>query len=319
MTETSSDAAAQKKIRPGRTWTGRDYVVPGFNEGYENAPDAEVCIPLMGWLHTETVFNNTDPDEEFFPEGFPIYSNHDRRFRYGIRHGHEEIAGYIGDRKDAVGRTLWITPEKAENHITSATNHDPASLMLGASHLGIFDESVWNNGPEDLGFLLWVQFTGGLKYDHAGEEFDDRIQYRVVAAYLPCDIYGRQGTPMRDLYDALTGGKLDEAMNANWSHELVDQLNADTAAAIGALKASGDPVWAQFEVTWWGQPFPPGGVQNTFGTEYIALHARHLIGTTPTWTQEAYNRCSATYVAASGRPLHPEDQYETPMRREPTG
>lgn len=312
---------ATLKIRPGRKWIAADYELSAAGAGNPASADsdADVRIPLTGWLHTETAFDNTFRTEEFFPEGFPVYSDQDPRNQHRAI---DPLAKYRGDRADTIGRTFWITPEQAEEHIDRSTDSDPTSLMLDAGHRGMFNDDIWNYEEDGNGFLAWVQFTGGIKYgssDTAADDEDDeqevRLEYRVIAAHLPCDIYGPKGTPMRDLYDTLVNSPrlscLHEAMNENWSEELVQQLNDDTAAAIEALKASGHPFWAQHEVTWWGQPFPPGGVDNTLGTEYIALHARHLIGTTPSWTPDAYNRCSAAYLAATGRPLHPDDDAQS--------
>ena len=310
------------QIRRGRKWISEDYVrsVASDIDPGSAASYADVRIPLTGWVHTTTAFDNSYPEDEFFPKGFPVFSAQnppDMRFESCRR-----LAAYVGDRADIVGRLVWITPRQAADHIDRSNNSDPTSLMLDAGHREIFGDDIWNDDEDGNGFLLWMGFTGGLIYVSADEADDEEdavvevlLEYRVVAAYLPCDIYGPKGTPMRDLYDTLVNpprhGDQGDRLNANWSEELVQQLSNDTAAAIEALKQSGHPFWAQHEITWWGQPFPPGGVDDTFGTEYIALHARHLIGSTPRWTQEAYNRCGAAYVAAMGRPLHPDDEVAT--------
>lgn len=45
-----------------------------------------------------------------------------------------------------------------------------------------------------------------------------------------------------------------------------------------------------------------------YGGEVKALAARDLIGTVPGWTQEAYDLLTGPWVAAFGRPVHPDDK-----------
>jgi len=45
-----------------------------------------------------------------------------------------------------------------------------------------------------------------------------------------------------------------------------------------------------------------------YGGEVKALAARDLIGTVPGWTQEAYDLLTGPWLAAFGRPVHPDDK-----------
>jgi len=45
-----------------------------------------------------------------------------------------------------------------------------------------------------------------------------------------------------------------------------------------------------------------------YGWEIAALAARDLIGTTPEWTQEAYDFLTRPWFTAFGRPVHPDDK-----------
>lgn len=55
--------------------------------------------------------------------------------------------------------------------------------------------------------------------------------------------------------------------------------------------------------SWWGEA---GAC--AYGGEVKALAARDLIGTVPGWTQEAYDLLTGPWLAAFGRPVHPDDK-----------
>lgn len=70
---------------------------------------------------------------------------------------------------------------------------------------------------------------------------------------------------------------------------------ADESAAAGALDRYGA------DGSWWEQCH-----SCAYGAEITALAARDLIGTTPGWTREAYDRLTRPWRAAFG-PVHPDD------------
>jgi hypothetical protein len=87
--------------------------------------------------------------------------------------------------------------------------------------------------------------------------------------------------------------KYAAAIDAVYDHGY-PEAEQTACEALDGIGADGD---------WWSEV---GAC--AYGGEVKALAARDLIGTIPGWTQEAYDLLTGPWVAAFGRPVHPDDK-----------
>ncbi|WP_457180985.1 hypothetical protein [Mycobacteroides abscessus] len=206
----------------------------------------------------------------------------------------EELPVKVLLAEHSPGTVFWLTWDD-HLEVSKSVDRNPESL----SATTIFPDSVWN--LEDSDSLLLVETTGKL----GGTGQSRTVEYRVVAAHSPHDIYGPKGTPLRDLLETLEGKgrmKIIDKMPPVTSNEEWERTKAFEKAAKQAVIAADEDKWGFKDSIWTALP---GSCQH--GQEYVALIARHLIGTTPEWTQEAYDCLTHRFRVATGRGVHPDD------------
>jgi hypothetical protein len=105
------------------------------------------------------------------------------------------------------------------------------------------------------------------------------------------------------VYDEFEDG--DEVKAAEAYRTAVEaQFDGLTCLVEDHITAANDALCARgYDGFWWSQ----GGVSCAYGWELLALAARDLIGSTPEWTQEAYDALTTPWRTAFPTPLHPED------------
>ncbi len=178
---------------------------------------------------------------------------------------------------------------------------DPESLLTR----GFFPDEPWQYEAGEFEVLLLVEQVDSVG-DPRSDDEGEAVDYRVVAVHTPRDIYGPKGTALRDAIEVLegaAGARVIKRMPAITTNEELERIRSFEQAAKDAVIAAGLDRWGFKDSVW---TLLPGSCQH--GAEYVAIVARELIGTTPEWTQDAYDYLSRRFVAATGRSLHPDDK-----------
>ncbi len=218
-----------------------------------------------------------------------------------LHEDNEDLEGLPVEELLAEHRPGTVFSLTLDNHLAveAVEDLDPESLL----NSGFFPDQPWHYEGNEFGVLLLVEQVDGLGYPRSDE--GEVVDYRVVAVHTPRDVYGPTGTPLRDAIDLLegeAGARVIQRMPAVTRADELERIRSFEQAAKDAVIAAGLDRWG-FKGSVW--TLLPGSCRH--GSEYVAIVARELIGTTPDWTQEAYDYLSRRFVAATGRGLHPDD------------
>ena len=301
-------------MTPQETTTDAGAARVGGQESPEEPDDAPET-PVSGWIHL-----HEDEDD--------------------LRRVPKVLEALLDEHSP--GTLFWVPASEWHCVVHGPADPDPEWLFRAGNPL--FADDVWNYDEGGFGRLLYVEPTGRSKPIEEVDELqwelifdweenyesgrlgrfvlrraedlyeDDElaVEYQVTAVHSPRDVHGPKGTPMRDLHEALTGNNIlaeNVQMPDITTYEELHKIRDLEQAAVDALRASGEAPYAE-----WSRNHFPGC--DVYGAEFPALAARHLIGTTPEWTREAYDYLASRYVAATGHGLHPDDDITAPARAE---
>ncbi len=208
----------------------------------------------------------------------------------------------LADPAPKVGSTL--NTRDGDGYDTSYITDDPRRL----NPIEIFDDDP--DGHETATDLVQNTTVALIRVEPVGDASADGHLYTadawtVAGVESSIDpVLGPQASRIRDvvaLAEQVLRGDEDPralvyAKAVNERYEATKQHEKAAEAALSAISADG--------IYWTGCEY---------GWELLALAARDLIGTTPGWTQEAYDALTEPWRLAMGLPAHPEDKAPVPV------
>lgn len=239
----------------------------------------------------------------------------------------EELAYYIlsADKSLSVGDVI---PNVAEDGRSNAAYADPRTVQISDALAGRANDclvDIVRDGDQSPVRVARVSPRGAVQVPEAWhDEADTEDNYTpleadggwTVEAFEPLTVV--LGPQAEQVIAAVREGfrVLDEEEDPAAAEAYIAASNHqhDTTSSSSRIGSSTLALWQSAEAAqealyqrgadgwWWGNT-----IGCCWGNEILALAARDLIGTTPEWTQQAYDVLTRPWRTALSLPLHPED------------